>query len=384
MTSGFRRVPIVPQTPAGPAMSLLDAAILPGPDETDLDGRPMRIPGANGQPDGYRWEAGFTWKPRQCPPINGRNECAPNATAVYRADDESGIREHQPVILEAQNPCMSALVNDWDFERQSTIDSLVAGEPAAAEQELWDGTLAAAAIRAGDSAYAQNLWLTKYGVATDLTGGTPASPQRALGILEQFLAGTGLGGWGTIHCQPQILAHFNYDLRPVGRQIFSARNTLIVPGSGYTGNGPATAATATRTVTDGVTATNTSLVSATAAFTSADAGTFVTGTGIPAGTKILTVTNATTVVLTAATTATATGVHVTITGGAPTVPAAGTTWMYATGRITYRNGDIQVFPDVEGQALTRTTNTVVITAQRSSAATWDLCAVGAALVALPA
>lgn len=71
---------------------------------------------------------------------------------------------------------------------------------------------------------------------------------------------------------------------------------------------------ASRSVTDGVTNTDTSLVSATAAFTSADVGKAVNGAGITPGTRIASVTNATTVVLSSATTATATGVTVTIGG----------------------------------------------------------------------
>ncbi len=72
-----------------------------------------------------------------------------------------------------------------------------------------------------------------------------------------------------------------------------------------------------RTITDGVTNTDTSLVSATAAFTSADVGATVVGAGIAAAATIKTVTNATTVVLSAATTATATGVSVLITSAEP-------------------------------------------------------------------
>lgn len=64
--------------------------------------------------------------------------------------------------------------------------------------------------------------------------------------------------------------------------------------------------------TDGVTNTDTSLVSATANFASTDVGKTVTGSGIPGGTTISSVTNPTTVVLSAATTATATGVTFTI------------------------------------------------------------------------
>ena len=68
----------------------------------------------------------------------------------------------------------------------------------------------------------------------------------------------------------------------------------------------------TRTVTDGVLNTDTSLVSATAAFTGADVGREVAGTGITAGTTIASIVDATEVVLSAATTATATGVTVLI------------------------------------------------------------------------
>lgn len=391
-SSGYPRVNVVPQTPAGPPMSLLDAAILPGPDEETLDGEPMRVTrsiadGMGGKLDiplGYRWEGGFKWKPRQCGRVSGVNECGPVASFDYRPDAESGIRQHQPVVIQAHNPCVSMNANDYDFQRQSAIDGLIAGEPVAAEAELWDGPLARAAHVAGDASFDSNLWLTKHGVATDVTPtpGTGVTPQRGVGLLEQFLASEGYGSWGTIHLLPEILVHLPYDLRYNGRQLFSSRNTFIVPGSGYSGKGPAKGTT--RTVTDGVTNTDTSLVSATAAFVAGDVGAVVTGAGIFAGSTITTVTNGTTVVLSHATTATATGVTVTIDAGVPTAPSAGNVWMYATGRITYRQGDITVVPDNVSEALARPTNALTITAQRSSAGTWDSCAVGAVLVTLPA
>lgn len=71
--------------------------------------------------------------------------------------------------------------------------------------------------------------------------------------------------------------------------------------------------TNSRTATDGVTATNTALTSATAGFDLNDVGATVTGAGIQSATLISTVTNATTVVLSKATTATASGVSITIT-----------------------------------------------------------------------
>lgn len=65
--------------------------------------------------------------------------------------------------------------------------------------------------------------------------------------------------------------------------------------------------------TDGVTtSSSTTLTSASAAFTSADVGRTISGSGIPAATTISSVTNGTTIVLSAAATATATGVSITI------------------------------------------------------------------------
>jgi hypothetical protein len=63
-----------------------------------------------------------------------------------------------------------------------------------------------------------------------------------------------------------------------------------------------------RTVTDGATTLNSANVtSATAAFTAADVGKAISGTGIPVGSAILSVTNATTVVITSNATSTGTG-----------------------------------------------------------------------------
>lgn len=295
------RIPVVPQPPAGPPMSLLDAAITFPNGEVGYDGQPI----------GDRWEGGFTWQPRQCGTISGRNDCNPSAEADYRTGSNDR-RNHQPVILSSKFEC-STMGGDWDFYRQSALDQLIAGEPAAAEQELWEGTLAAAAIDAGDDAYDDNLWLTKHGIAVDLTGGDGVTPARAVGLLEQFLADTGFGGAGMIHLQPQLLAHLYADVHVVGRRIYTARNTLIVAGSGYTGTGPAASD-----------------------------------------------------------------------GGAPSAPPDGTVWAYATGLVTYRNGPIQVIPDDESEAVMRAANDVTVYAQRSTAGTWDSCAVGAALVTLPA
>lgn len=64
-------------------------------------------------------------------------------------------------------------------------------------------------------------------------------------------------------------------------------------------------------------------------------------------------------------------------------PAAGTSWMYATGIVQVRLADIEVFTDPV-QTINRDTNTRTIWAQRYFAATFDPCVHVAALVATTA
>jgi hypothetical protein len=68
-----------------------------------------------------------------------------------------------------------------------------------------------------------------------------------------------------------------------------------------------------RTVSDGVLNSTTTVVSATAAFGAGDVGRGISGAGIPANATIVSVTNATTVIISAAATATGPGVSVTVT-----------------------------------------------------------------------
>ncbi|MEZ5145347.1 MAG: SdrD B-like domain-containing protein [Acidimicrobiales bacterium] len=107
-----------------------------------------------------------------------------------------------------------------------------------------------------------------------------------------------------------------------------------------------------RTVTDGVTTNaSTTLTSATAAFTAADVGSLVGGSGIPAGTRIASVTNATTVVMSAAATATATGVTVSIgCAGTISIPAkSGATFVSPLGQaVRFQAAGGAVFSAVAG------------------------------------
>jgi len=78
----------------------------------------------------------------------------------------------------------------------------------------------------------------------------------------------------------------------------------------------------TRSVSDGVLNSTTTVTSATAAFVASDVGSLVIATGIPIGTTISSVTNGTTIVLSAAATASASGVTLQIATNTIKTPAA--------------------------------------------------------------
>lgn len=114
-----------------------------------------------------------------------------------------------------------------------------------------------------------------------------------------------------------------YDMIQDVLSLVTAANYPLVAHTGVAGNfdsddvadirgGCNLGYTGVLSVTDGVTATNTTLTSATALFNDNDIGTTVSGSGIPVGAYITAVASATSVTLSAATTATASGVTVTL------------------------------------------------------------------------
>lgn len=138
-----------------------------------------------------------------------------------------------------------------------------------------------------------------------IQGGAPANIQvvdNTIGLQNRNVAGRVYG----------IIASFGTNASVTTMQV--SLNKIYYQNDGGGSNDYCPLSFDAGSSADGVTNTDTSLVSATANFVSGDVGKVVTGSGIPSGTTIASRTNATTVVLSAATTATATGVTFTITG----------------------------------------------------------------------
>ena len=141
--------------------------------------------------------------------------------------------------------------------------------------------------------------------------GTAVGLGQSLAALDQAIADAD-AGTGVIHASPYLVQRwasvYSY-LRDSDGKVYTVNHNLILSGYGYPGTGPDVAS---RTVTDGVTATSTTLTSASAAFTTADIGSGVTGTNIAAGSYIVSVTSATVAVLNLATTGGGSGLTINI------------------------------------------------------------------------
>lgn len=127
---------------------------------------------------------------------------------------------------------------------------VLAASQKAIETEFWEGYATLAHTPAGTD------FLRATGKATVTTSGGLA-PQVALSRLEQGIAGSPVGARGMIHMTPDVASQLGDHLILVNPSnsidetmyAITRRGTLVVIGTGYTGNGPlgasGTAATAT-------------------------------------------------------------------------------------------------------------------------------------------
>jgi hypothetical protein len=229
--------------------------------------------------------------------------------------------------------------------------ALLVHEPFGAENEFWTGALVptnfhlSASPNSPQSSPHRSL-VVPFADPTPTPGtvlGVPESLSDSLASLDMAIARAS-AGTGLIHATPYVVqkwAQVYPYLRTSSGDITTVNGNRLVPGYGYPGTGPDRA---NRTVTDGVTNTDNTLTSATAAFTDFDIGRPVSGAGIAAGTVIVGVTSATAVTLSHPTTASASGVHVTISGTGGDQSGAVLQWAYATDMVFHNKGDIHTLP----------------------------------------
>jgi hypothetical protein len=142
--------------------------------------------------------------------------------------------DYVPFLVEAEDYCSTFGFEERDFKGRALrlLDNVTPGR---VEKEFWSGALAQA------HGY-PNKYLTKEGVATNLTPGTVPSVSRGLQILQDALAECGFGGVGMIHTQRQTTTnlltviesdpHFTVS----NGRLYDLFGNIVVPGVGYPGN----------------------------------------------------------------------------------------------------------------------------------------------------
>ena len=185
----------------------------------------------NNNPD-LRWEAGFSYEPEACGGSDSTGVDDPCNVGEQTVVLGPEFVDVEPFLIYAGDSCstIGAATRDWKGRARR---KLAACESNLIESELWRGTQARLAGWT-------NKWLA-HPDADDLSPGVPVSALQALACLEQGLAECNCGSQGMIHATPQIVtlwAAQNLIIRD-GRQLTTHLGTLVVPGSGYDGSGPA-------------------------------------------------------------------------------------------------------------------------------------------------
>jgi hypothetical protein len=136
-----------------------------------------------------------------------------------------------PYLVLVEDYCSTWGSEERDFKGRAER-LLENATPKAVELEFATGVISRA------KGYPNN-YLSKEGLAENLTPGTAPSVDRGFEIMQQALADCGFGGQGMIHLQPQATPNLLYT-ETVGNLMLDRFKNIVVPGVGYTGTGPCT------------------------------------------------------------------------------------------------------------------------------------------------
>jgi hypothetical protein len=199
---------------APPFHSLIRAAV------TNLDGE-------------VGWERGLTYAPETLGGYNALAACSAEVVE-HPLTDPPAVVEYEPWLLQVEHPCRSMFGYDGPTVDAELRRALDATESYAIARELWTGEMTRAVQTAGDRD-GRNLSLTDGPEV--LNGGTPVTPARALGLIEQALGDALRGGRAMIHTAREVLDYLP-NLTREGNLLTTRVGDLVVADAGYPGTPP--------------------------------------------------------------------------------------------------------------------------------------------------
>lgn len=188
---------------------------------------------------GVRWQQGFSFYPESNVDPKTEDACDPSKVDNGSGAQPLALVDTVPWVVDAQDQCSLLGYQARDYIGRA-VRALTAATPKGVEREFWTGTLTQAAGH-------PNLYLAMPAVANRTAGfgpidvtptpGTAVTMKRAFELLEDALAGCGAGARGMIHAKPGAVPSF-LGVRRDGLLLLTPRDTIVVPGVGYTGTGP--------------------------------------------------------------------------------------------------------------------------------------------------
>lgn len=349
--------------------------------------------------DGVRWENGIAWRSEHCPTAATFDPCGPDFDPVF-GDGTDGIVYYRPPAFRVEDTCSTR----GDIDENRVRRQALAVTSFMAASELHSGQRSQqnpyATPDSGGAADTINHYLAEPGGA--VVAGV-WDPVYAVGLLEQAAREAMLGMDPFIHVPVSVVPLLDPALRREGQLLFTKTGATVVADAGYPGTGPIGAGTAevqTVTITGAPTGGNFQLIY--------DGETTVAiGYNSPAGDvqgALNALPNLAGVAVTGAAggpytvtfpasmgnvdqmTSDATGltggtapdvVVATTTPGVAPAPDAGT-WLYATGPVQVRLGEIVINRIDDWR-----NNQVTHTADRLFAATFDPCTLHAIAITVP-
>lgn len=180
-----------------------------------------------------RWVNGFSFSSDTCDALDPMGILCFGSPADKDAPTNPDAVTIDPFLTFGVDRC-SSLDNGRDREGRARRN-LLTTEPWQVEREFFDGIASKSTSPQGRSPF-----MTDGVTAQDITGGAALPATRALAALERELLDCLHGQRGMIHATPELVTLWQAGgaLRVDGQTIVTITDTIVIPGSGYSGDAP--------------------------------------------------------------------------------------------------------------------------------------------------
>lgn len=184
--------------------------------------------------DGERWEDGFSFRREGCAEGGAiLAGCTPGSHDASLTNSGDTV-EYQPFLVFGRDRCSTFGFEAADYQGRARRQ-LGAVRSHQIEAELWNGAIARSA-----TPDLPNRYLAHASSNVVNASATSLSPADALACLEEGLSFCGEGTRGMIHATRQIVTEWAAAnlLRREGGYLLTHTDTIVVAGTGYSGDGP--------------------------------------------------------------------------------------------------------------------------------------------------